>query len=67
MRLEFRRRLGRRVVAAGSLQRVVKRGDARMRLPRRLDGRRLRPGRYVLAAKIAGCAASTLSFTVVRS
>lgn len=66
LRLEFQRRLGRRDVAAGSLERVVSRGTGRLRLPRRVDGRRLRPGRYLLRAEVAGCAAAKLRFTVVR-
>ena len=66
VRLNFQRRLGRRLVDAGSLERAVRRGTGRMRLPRRVDGRRLRPGRYLMLAKVAGCAASKLPFTVVR-
>ena len=66
VRLVVKRRLRRRVVAVGSLKRVVSPGAGRMRLTDWVDGRRLRPGRYLLIVKVAGCAASTLRFTAVR-
>ena len=50
-----------------SLERVVGRGAGRMRLTGWVDGRRLRPGRYLLIGKATGCAASQLRFTIVRS
>lgn len=66
IRLEIGRRLRHRVVAVGSLERVVRRGAGRMALSGRVGGRRLGPGRYQLVAKLAGCRASKLRFTVVR-
>ena len=66
VRLEVKRRLRHGVVAVGSLERAVNEGAGRMRLTGRLNGRRLRPGRYLLIDKAAGCAASKLRITVVR-
>jgi hypothetical protein len=66
-RLVVKRRLRRRAVAVGSLERVVPRGAGHMRLPGRVAGRTLRPGRYLLIVRIAGCAASRLPFTVLRT
>ena len=66
VRLVVKRRLRRRAVAVGSLERVVPRGAGHMRLPGRVAGRTLRPGRYLLIVRVAGCAASTLRFTVLR-
>ena len=65
VRLVIKRRLRHRVVAVGSLKRVVGKGAGRIRLTGRVAGRRLRPARYVLLARVAGCAASKLRFTVV--
>jgi hypothetical protein len=67
VRLVIKRRIGRRVVGVGSLKRVVGKGAGRMRLSGRVAGRRLRPARYLLLARVAGCAASKLRFTVVRN
>ena len=67
VRLVVKRRLRRRAVAVGSLERVVPRGAGHMRLPGRVAGRTLRPGRYLLIVRIAGCAASRLPFTVLRT
>ncbi len=67
VRLDIKRQLGRRrFVAVVSLKRVVGRGAGRMRLTGRVHGRRLRPGRYRLTVSVAGCAASTLGFTIFR-
>ena len=67
VRLVIKRRLRHRVVAMGWLKRVVGKGAGRMRLTGRVAGRRLRPARYLLLARVAGCAASKLRFTVVRN
>jgi len=67
LRLVVKRRLRRHVVDVGSLERVVRRGAGHMRLTGGMEGRKLRPGRYLLIVRIAGCAASTLRFTVYRT
>jgi hypothetical protein len=67
VRLVVKRRLRRHVVDVGSLERVVRRGAGHMRLTGRVEGHKLRPGRYLLIVRSAGCAASTLRFTVYRT
>jgi hypothetical protein len=67
VRLIVKRRLRRHAVAVGSLERVVRRGADHMRLTGRVAGRQLRPGRYLLIVRVAGCSPSTLRFTVLRS
>jgi hypothetical protein len=67
VRLVVKRRLRRQVVDVGSLERVVRRGAGHMRLTGRVEGHKLRPGRYLLIVRSAGCAASTLRFTVYRT
>ena len=67
VRLDFRRRVRGRVVAVGSLKRVVRRGAGRMPLTGWVHGHRLRAGRHLLIVKVAGCAARRLRFTVLGS